>query len=1193
MTEGAATAAMPSTAPAAPLFEGGQVVAVALGYVFLLFLLAWVGDRYFRARSDARGRPLIYALSLGVFCTSWTFFGSVGLAVRTGYDFLPVYLGPVLMFAVGWPLVMRVMRLAKSQNITSVADFLASRYGKSEAVAAVVTVLAVFGILPYISLQLKAIAVSIETMLGGTPLVSTELPSIGFVDTASVITLALAAFAILFGTRHVDATEHQDGLMLAIAAESLIKLAAFIGVGLLVVFSVYDGPSDLLTQWTLSPTVTKTFASGFNGSTWLTVTFLSFTAVLLLPRQFHVAIVENYSETEVRRAAWMFPLYLVLINLLVIPIAAAGMLRLPASLADPDFYVLTLPMSAGSTTMTLAAFIGGLSSATAMVIVETIALAIMICNGLVVPMLLRRSSARAIAPQNMAGTLLMIRRVAILAILVLAYAVFRAFGKSQGLAQLGLIAFAATAQLAPAFFGGLMWRRATARGAIMGMLIGFAIWLYTLVLPWAAEAGWVPAAVLQDGPLGLSFLRPQALLYMQLEPLTHGVVWSVGANLATYVFVSLLREPAPIERLQAHIFIAEEGSGPQQPTTLRNLRTAISMGDLVGTAARYMGSERAERSFAEYATTRSLPMHPMAEADLHAIRFTERLLASAIGAASSRLVLSLLLKRGNVSGQTALKLLDDASEALQYNRDLLQSALDQVRHGLCVYDKDMRLVCWNRQYRELLDLPPEMGRVGVQLDRVLRYCAERGDYGIGATDELVASRLMKLAVTKETHQERTAGGTRILEIRTSPMPQGGIVTTYSDITDRVAAATALARANETLERRVRERTAELLEANTALAVAKSKADEANLDKTRFLAAASHDILQPLNAARLYATSLTERALPATEAKLADNVDAALSSVEEIFSALIEISRMDSGRLEAEIRDFPLDDIFKQMQVEFEPLAHAKGLALRIEPTTQWVRSDRRLLRRVLQNLLANAIKYTRSGTVLLGVRRQGAGLSLQVLDTGPGIPQDKQQLIFKEFQRLEGPGSNVRGVGLGLSIVERIGKLLDHRITLRSTAGRGSSFAISVPRAEPRVLPRAETGPGQQTGNLAGITVLCIDNERAVLAGMEALLTGWGCKVATAPSKLRAEALITSSFSPDVVLADYHLDSGTGVDAVLAVRAALQREVPAVIITADHTAEVQRLVRGHGFAILRKPLKAAALRALMAQYAPRRASAAE
>ena len=401
-------------------------------------------------------------------------------------------------------------------------------------------------------------------------------------------------------------------------------------------------------------------------------------------------------------------------------------------------------------------------------------------------------------------------------------------------------------------------------------------------------------------------------------------------------------------------------------------RTSVTVGDLQHTVARYLGAERAERSFAEYAESRNAPISPDAEADIHLLRFTEHLLASAIGAASSRLVLSLLLRRGDAGSQSALRLLDDASEALQYNRDLLQSALDQVRHGLSVFDKDMRLICWNRQFRELLNLPAELGRVGTPLDRILRTCAERGDFGAGDIDKLVADRLMKLAVAHETFQEQVDGGRRILEIRTSPMPQGGIVTTYSDITERVEAAEALARANETLERRVRERTAELTEVNQALAVAKRKADEANLDKTRFLAAASHDVLQPLNAARLYVTSLVERPLGGQEATLARNIDASLEAVEEILNVLIEISRLDTGRLEPDITVFPLQRGVRAAGGRVRSRWRARrGSSCASCRRSAWVRSDRRLLRRVLQNLVSNAIKYTAAGKVLLGVRRRG------------------------------------------------------------------------------------------------------------------------------------------------------------------------------------------------------------------------------
>lgn len=1175
------------------MIDSWVIFGVALLYLSGLFALAWIGDRTLRLSNAYSGRPYIYALSLAVYCTSWTFFGSVGLAATTGYDFIPVYLGPILMFTLGHRLILRVVKIAKSQNVTSVADFIAARYGKSQPVAAIVTLVAIVGCLPYIALQLKAISISIETIIGGDALTVIHAPQIAYIDTALVITLVLAAFAILFGTRHADATEHQDGLMLAIAAESLVKLVAFVTVGMFALFYVIDGPGELLKRAGDSPIVTNMFGQGFNGGMWLTVTLLSFFAVLLLPRQFHVMVVENNSDTEIARAAWLFPLYLVLMNLFVIPVAAAGMMTLKGT-DDPDFFMLTLPMSVDSKAMTLIAFVGGLSAATAMVIVESVALAIMVCNGLVVPLLLRQSNDRA-AHEDFAGSLLLIRRIAIAGLLLLGYLVFQTVGRSSGLAAIGLISFAAVAQFAPAFFFGLIWRKGTARGAIAGLLAGTAMWAYTLVLPWFAKSGWVALSIVDDGPFGIGLLRPQMLFFLQFEPLTHGVLWSLAVNVLTYLTVSLLRAPEPIERIQAQFFIQDEP--PRAATSMpsfRLWRSNVTMADLEQTVGRYVGTDRAARSFNEYIASRNLTAARDAEADISSVRFSEHLLSSTIGSASARLVLSLLLKRGSMSSPSAMKLLDDATEALQYNRDLLQSALDQVRHGLSVFDKDMRLICWNRQFRELLELPPEIGRVGAPLDKILRVLAERGDFGVGDIDQLVESRLYRLAVRKETFQERVLSGRRHIEIRTSSMPQGGIVTTFSDITDRVAAANALARANETLERRVRERTAELLEVNAALAIAKSKADEANLDKTRFLAAASHDILQPLNAARLYATSLCERTLPDSEHLLATNVDASLSAVEEIFSALIEISRMDAGRMEPDISEFALADIFSQLLVEFEPMASEKRLTLKAMPTSLCIRSDRRMLRRVLQNLVANAIKYTRAGTVLLGARRRGDGVEILVIDTGPGIPQDKQSVIFKEFQRLEGPGSNVRGLGLGLSIVERVCRILNHPIRLNSVPRCGSTFSVTAPRAEARAVPTPEPAPQPYQGGLAGLSVLCIDNEPAVLSGMEALLTGWSCTVRTAPSCQTALELLSElRFEPDVLLADYHLDSGTGVDAVLRIRKALERAVPAIIITADHSLEVQREVKSHEFSMLRKPLKAAALRAILNQLAIRRQAAAE
>jgi signal transduction histidine kinase/CheY-like chemotaxis protein len=426
----------------------------------------------------------------------------------------------------------------------------------------------------------------------------------------------------------------------------------------------------------------------------------------------------------------------------------------------------------------------------------------------------------------------------------------------------------------------------------------------------------------------------------------------------------------------------------------------------------------------------------------------------------------------------------------------------------------------------------------------------------------------------------------VVEIHSNQMPDGGIVVTYTDITPAVQAAEALERANETLERRVRERTEELTRLNRELGRAKAAADDANISKTRFLAAASHDILQPLNAARLYATSLVERERGGDKSKLAVNVDASLEAVEEILAALLDISRLDTGSLQPEYSAVRIDEILSQLEVEFAPIAQEKGLKLAFVPSSVTVRTDRRLLRRLLQNLVANAIKYTPKGRVLVGCRRLGNGrLRVDVIDTGMGIPADKQTIIFHEFQRLDQGAQAARGLGLGLSIVERIGRVLHHEIGLRSTPGKGSTFSVTIPTAPAVVradLARpAETRPAI---SLEAVEVMCIENDTRVLEGMKALLDGWGCRVAAVAGLAGAMNAIKDGARPDVLLVDYHLDDGTGIDAIRALRAKLGGEIPAALVTAERSPQVRDEARDGNIQILYKPLRPAMLRAFIAQW---------
>ena len=1169
--------------------QGWIVIAVALGYIGLLFLVASYGDRLSGSRAQRRPRLWIYPLSLAIYCTSWTFFGSVGNASRTGYEFLTIYVGPILMIGIFTPLILRVVRLAKAQNITSVADFIAARYGKSQAVAATVALIAIVGTVPYIALQLKAVSSSLGTILAPA-MQNTGILQPVFGDLALFVALSMATFAVLFGTRHIDATEHQDGLMLAIGAESLVKLLAFLAVGVFVTFYIFDGPAALFAEAAARPDTAALLAKTPRADTLIVTTLLSFVAILLLPRQFHVTVVENNGEAEIKRARWLFPLYLVLINLFVVPIAIAGLLTFSPGALDSDMFVLALPLREGSALLTIAAFVGGLSAATAMVIVETVALSIMVSNDLVMPLALRRQ--RELGRLADFGTkLLNVRRVAIFVIFGLAYAYYRSAGDAQ-LASIGILAFAAIAQLAPAFFGGLMWRGATAAGAIAGMTVGILVWGYTLLLPSFADIGIIGARVLTEGPWGIAALRPQNLLGLDLPPIVHGVMWSLVLNVITWFAVSWRQTPSSIERLQANLFVPTE-LAPIAPS-FRLWRSSVTVEELTGTVARYLGEERTRASFEALASPQRISLDPKDEADFRLVRHAEHVLASAIGTASSRLVLSLLLRKRTVSTKAALKLLDDANAAIQYNREILQTALDRVQEGIAVFDKDLRLICWNRQFGDLLDLPPSLVRGGAGLDEILRFNARRAGGDTETVDDAVSTRLDRYLAGGEPFTERFAERGLVIEMRANRMPDGGLVTTFTDITPSVEAAEALARANETLERRVRERTEELTRLNIALGHAKGQADEANISKTKFLAAASHDILQPLNAARLYVTSLRERDANRQDGKLVENIDASLEAVEEILGALLDISRLDTGAMRPDFSAFRIADLLRQIEVEFAPIAQSKGLELVFVPSSLTVRSDRRLLRRLLQNLVSNAIKYTPKGRVLVGCRRHNGQLRVDVLDTGVGIPKAKQRDIFVEFHRLDQGARIARGLGLGLSIVERIARVLGHEIEVDSVSGQGSRFSIAIPvtAAAPPSFIAAE--PAADAGQLAGTVAVCIDNEPKILDGMATLLRGWGCEVIAAPDADSALAMLDKAGPPpNGLLVDYHLDRSNGIEAVQALRQRLGGDLPAILITADRSVKVRAEARAANIQVLHKPLKPAALRAMLSQWRVLRVAAAE
>jgi Na+/proline symporter/signal transduction histidine kinase len=650
------------------------IIAVSLFYLVLLFAVAWWGDKRADQGRSIISSPTIYALSMAVYCTTWTFYGSVGRAAVSGIGFLPIYLGPTLVMALGWFLLLKMIRTAKANRITSIADFISSRYGKSHLLGGLVTVIAVVGIVPYIALQLKAVSGSVNLLLNYPEIVmpdrSAALPV--FADMSFYIALILAAFTIVFGTRHLDATERHEGMVAAIALESVVKLVAFLAVGLFVTYGLYDGFADIFQRVSADDKLrrlTMAIPSGQGYTGWFSLTLLAGMAILFLPRQFQVAVVENVNEAHLKRAVWLFPLYLLLINIFVLPIALGGLLHFAGQGVDADTFVLTLPMSHRQEGLALLVFIGGLSAATGMVIVETIALSTMVCNDLVMPMLFRLRGTALAESKDLSSLLLGIRRGAILVILMLGYLYFRLAGEAYALVAIGLISFSAVAQFAPAMIGGMYWRGGTRGGALAGLCAGFMVWGYTLLLPSFAKSGWLVADFLTQGPFGISLLRPQQLFGLAgLDEISHCLFWSFFANIGAYVAVSIARPPTAVEASQATLFV--DALKHTRPVGAALWRGRAEVPDLLALVGRFLGPQRAESAFATYALSHGGVAVDALEADAEMVHFAESLLTGAIGSASARAMVASVAKEEPLSLSEVMNILDEASQLRTYSREL-------------------------------------------------------------------------------------------------------------------------------------------------------------------------------------------------------------------------------------------------------------------------------------------------------------------------------------------------------------------------------------------------------------------------------------------------------------------------------------------------------------------------------------------
>ncbi|ELD1800101.1 PAS-domain containing protein [Vibrio fluvialis] len=1139
--------------------QGWLVIPVSLMYLGVLFLIAWYGDR--QTRWLAKWRPWIYSLSIAVYCTSWTFYGTVGQASANPWSFLPIYIAPILVFAFGWRILARLILIAKREHITSIADFIGARYGKSQGLAVAVTLIAVAGILPYIALQLRGITM-------GLNIVAPDLrEQFGYQDdhVSWFVVLALALFTMLFGTRHIDNTEHHRGMMMAIAFESIVKLVAFLVVGLFILFLAFSHDSVNLIE---------TARATYQAPNWPTLfvhTVLTMIAIICLPRQFHTMVVENERAQDLHTARWLFPIYLILMGLFVLPIAWVGQSLLGGT--SPDTFVISVPMSVGAEDIALLAFLGGTSAASGMVIVSTIALAIMVSNDLVMPLLLRRMRLSQRNHRHFSGLLVIIRRTLILLLLLGAWGFYLALDTIPSLSAIGFLSFSAITQFAPALIGGMYWREGNRKGVYVGLAVGFTLWLITLMTATNMLAGDEQSNIL----LWL-ITPPDVLGSMGLKNSDWGMILSVSLNALCYVLVSWGTRSSLSERLQSAAFV---GTPLPENENMSLYQSRVTVGELEMLASRFVGRTRVRAAFTQYWGQQRETLMPNQQAPSTLIRHTERVLAGVFGASSAKLVLTSALQGRNMQLEEVATIVDEASELYDFSRGLLQGAIEHIGQGIAVVDKQLRLVAWNQRYLELFDFPLGLIQVGRPIADVIRHNAEQGLCGPGDPEDHVRRRVYHLEQGSRHTSSRVRPDGRVIEVQGNPMPGGGFVMSFTDITVFRDAEQTLKEANENLEERVLERTRELEKLNKQLVSATQRSERESQSKSRFLAAVSHDLMQPLNAARLFASSLAEVARDDEVKRLSHHIESALSAAEDLIGDLLDISRLESGKLEIHPQSFAIKDVLANLNAEFSALARQQGVDFCMVPSSLYVRSDPKLLRRVVQNFLTNAFRYNPKGKVLLGVRRINGKVRIDVWDNGIGIEEDKQQEIFEEFNR----GGQVRsdqGLGLGLAISKGIAHVLGHEISMRSWPGRGSVFSLTLEQSQPVVQEAPIVAVAEAVSDLSYLRVLCVDNEEDILVGMRDLLERWGCEVKTATDLVNSLKALDNQWIPDVILSDYRLDNGrTGLEVLQQCRLRLGDCFEGIIISADRSADILDGIKSNGFGFIAKPVKPIKLRAML------------
>ncbi|MCG9730471.1 hybrid sensor histidine kinase/response regulator [Shewanella sp. Isolate13] len=1138
------------------MFPNWLLVTISISYIGLLFLMAFLGDKY-REKLFKQQHTIIYSLSLGVYCTSWGFLGTAGQAADNSFSYLPVYIAPVLLFIFAWPFIQRIIRVCLKLNITSIADLLAARFGKSQQLAMVVTFVALFGTLPYIALQLKAIVNSYEILRQDHLLSSWQL--------GLVVSFILAGFTIIFGVRAIDVTERHPGMMLAIAFESFVKLVAYLTIGVFVSFFLFDSPMEI---WRQSSEMSDTSTS-FNYPNMVSMFGLLFivtSAFLCLPRQFQVLIVELKEQKHAIWSRWTFPLYILVFAFFATPLGQAGNILYGDSMQS-DAYVLFLPAFSGDAWLGLFSFLGAISAASSMVIISTIALSTMLSNEVVFPTLFKVTNIQSTNFHKFRSHLLNIRKALILVVIFLSYGMFLV-APPDTLASLGEVAFGAIAQIGPALFAAFLWRRVTLVGVLSGIISGFSLWFCLNLLP----------------QLGL-YSHPFA--GSEYSMTTMATLLGLFVNITMIWLLSSFTRQSVHEQMQIAHFIERPDLDKLQP----NISRQINPTELELLAARFVGKDKAAQGFHGFFSNQVQPVTDKASYNQALIFYTENMLASVMGSASARLVISCALNGRDIAIEDVAQLVEQASShRTEFSRSVLHSAIENASEGISVIDKELNLVAWNQHYLNLFNYPEELVYIGSPVSQLIEYNLSHSHRFQHDLQQQVERRLNYLRQGSRHSTERIQPDGKTIRIEGNPIPDGGFVMIFSDITMYREAEKLLKEKNLDLEARVFERTKKLEQANLdleksnqELADALNKIEQAHQKKSQYLKACSHDLLQPLSAARLFSSAFVQDSqLTVKQQQQIGYIDNSLQVANELLLDLNEVSRIESGTVVPEITEFALQELIDSLVDEFGAIAQSSQVKFRHITTKMWVRSDKTLLRRILQNLISNAFRYAGDGTILLGYRRQEDKLSIQVVDDGPGIPTDKQAVIFEQFTRLQHSGhEGVNGLGLGLNIAQGLAHILSHRLTLSSNLGQGSIFSLQLDTVQPHQITTSKTPVDILT--LSGVHVLCVDNDPNVLAGMVELLQSWKCHVYQATSAQQAKTLFSQHAAHiDIVLMDYQLeDNQNGLNLMQQLQAESDLPLPAILITATIDEAVVLRAKEMGYGYLRKIIKPIALRAVM------------